>query len=115
VSSEGGGKLEPVSTEVAAPLRYPPSHEAPPGHASPPGPAVPSGRERLPAAQPPSGRQPPPAGPHKPSRSRLPSLTGLRIFGSVAVVLCHVGHGFANAPSLTVAEAYGYVGVSFFF
>jgi peptidoglycan/LPS O-acetylase OafA/YrhL len=33
----------------------------------------------------------------------------------VAVVLCHVGHGFANAPSLTVAEAYGYVGVSFFF
>jgi peptidoglycan/LPS O-acetylase OafA/YrhL len=26
--------------------------------------------------------------------SRLPSLTGLRIFGSVAVVLCHVGNGF---------------------
>jgi peptidoglycan/LPS O-acetylase OafA/YrhL len=50
-----------------------------------------------------------------PSRSRLPSLTGLRIFGSVAVVLCHVGNGFANAPSLTVAEAYGYAGVSFFF
>jgi peptidoglycan/LPS O-acetylase OafA/YrhL len=45
----------------------------------------------------------------------LPSLTGLRIFGSVAVVLCHVGNGFANAPSLKVAEAYGYVGVSFFF
>jgi peptidoglycan/LPS O-acetylase OafA/YrhL len=48
-------------------------------------------------------------------RSRLPSLTGLRIFGSVAVVLCHVGNGFANAPSLTVAAAYGYAGVSFFF
>ena len=70
---------------------------------------------RRPAAQPPSGSQPPPAGPRQPSRSRLPSLTGLRIFGSVAVVLCHVGHGFASAPSLTVAEAYGYVGVSFFF
>jgi hypothetical protein len=50
-----------------------------------------------------------------PSRSRLPSLTGLRIFGSLAVVLCHVGNGFANARSLTVAEAYGYAGVSFFF
>jgi peptidoglycan/LPS O-acetylase OafA/YrhL len=47
--------------------------------------------------------------------SRLPSLTGLRIFGSVAVVLCHVGNGFANVPSLTVAAAYGYAGVSFFF
>jgi peptidoglycan/LPS O-acetylase OafA/YrhL len=79
-----------VSTEVAAP-------------------------RRRPAAQPPSGSQPPPAAPRPPSRSRLPSLTGLRIFGSVAVVLCHVGHGFANAPSLTVAEAYGYAGVSFFF
>jgi peptidoglycan/LPS O-acetylase OafA/YrhL len=33
----------------------------------------------------------------------------------VAVVLCHVGHGFANARSLTVAEAYGCAGVSFFF
>jgi peptidoglycan/LPS O-acetylase OafA/YrhL len=33
----------------------------------------------------------------------------------VAVVLCHVGNGFANTPSLKVAEAYGYVGVSFFF
>jgi peptidoglycan/LPS O-acetylase OafA/YrhL len=53
--------------------------------------------------------------PRPPSRSRLPSLTGLRIFGSVAVVLCHVGNGFANARSLTVAEAYGYAGVSFFF
>ena len=30
-------------------------------------------------------------------------------------MLCHVGNGFANAPSLTVAEAYGYAGVSFFF
>jgi len=48
------------------------------------------------------------------ARTRLSSLTGLRIFGSVAVVLCHVGNGFANS-SLTITEAYGYVGVSFFF
>jgi hypothetical protein len=112
-----------VSTEVAAPLRYPPSREAPPARGIPPAREAPPARgipadrqaaparERLPAAQPPSGRQPPPAGPRKPSRSRLPSLTGLRICGSVAVVLCHVGHGFANAPSLTVAEAYGYAGL----
>ncbi len=49
------------------------------------------------------------------ARSRLPSLTGLRIFGSVAVVLCHVGNGFANSAPLNVAAAYGYAGVSFFF
>lgn len=48
-------------------------------------------------------------------RSRLPGLTGLRIFGSVAVVLCHVGNGFANSAPLTIAAAYGYSGVSFFF
>jgi peptidoglycan/LPS O-acetylase OafA/YrhL len=47
-------------------------------------------------------------------RRRLPSLTGLRIFGSVAVVLCHVGNGFTGPP-LSIAAAYGYVGVSFFF
>ena len=68
-----------------------------------------------PVSHAPSGGQPPPGGPRPPSRGRLPSLTGLRIFGSVAVVLCHVGNGFANARSLTVAEAYGYAGVSFFF
>jgi peptidoglycan/LPS O-acetylase OafA/YrhL len=68
--------------------------------------------EVVAAPRPPSSpSSPPPA----PSRSRLPSLTGLRIFGSLAVVLCHVGNGFANARSLTVAEAYGYAGVSFFF
>ena len=49
------------------------------------------------------------------ARSRLPSLTGLRIFGAVAVVLCHVGNGFANSAPLTAAAAYGYAGVSFFF
>ena len=87
--------------------------------------------------QPPAPGQPQPGGPPPPSRlpsftghyprnrlprftghyprNRLPSLTGLRIFGSVAVVLCHVGNGFASAPSLTVAAAYGYAGVSFFF
>jgi peptidoglycan/LPS O-acetylase OafA/YrhL len=46
---------------------------------------------------------------------RLPSLTGLRIFGSVAVVVCHVGNGFANDTAINVASAYGFVGVSFFF
>jgi peptidoglycan/LPS O-acetylase OafA/YrhL len=46
---------------------------------------------------------------------RLSSLTGLRIFGSVAVVICHVGNGFANGTSLNVAATYGYVGVTFFF
>ncbi|MGH3255687.1 MAG: acyltransferase family protein [Streptosporangiaceae bacterium] len=48
-------------------------------------------------------------------RARLPSLTNLRIFGSVAVVLCHVGNGFVNSAPLNVAAAYGYTGVSFFF
>lgn len=48
-------------------------------------------------------------------RGRLPSLTGLRILGSVAVVLCHAGHAFATSHSLDVAMAYGYAGVSFFF
>jgi peptidoglycan/LPS O-acetylase OafA/YrhL len=86
-----------MSTEAAAPLRSPPGRAAPPRR------------------EPPSGRQPPPAPPRQPSRSRLSSLTGLRIFGSLAVVLCHVGNGFASAKSLTVAEAYGYAGVSFFF
>jgi peptidoglycan/LPS O-acetylase OafA/YrhL len=46
---------------------------------------------------------------------RLSSLTGLRIFGAVAVVICHVGNGFANDSSLNVASTYGYVGVTFFF
>jgi len=46
---------------------------------------------------------------------RLPSLTGLRIFGSVAVVICHVGNGFANDSTVNVASAYGFVGVTFFF
>jgi peptidoglycan/LPS O-acetylase OafA/YrhL len=49
------------------------------------------------------------------ARSRLPSLTGLRIFGAVAVVLCHVGNGFTSSAPLTAAAAYGYAGVSFFF
>ena len=82
-------------------------------------------RPQPPAPGQPQPGQPQPGGPPPPSRlprftghyprNRLPSLTGLRIFGSVAVVLCHVGNGFASAPSLTVAAAYGYAGVSFFF
>lgn len=78
-------------------------------------PSSPPARPQPEQQQPPSGRPPAPSGPRPPSRGRLPSLTGLRIFGSVAVVLCHVGNGFASTPSLKIAEAYGYVGVSFFF
>jgi peptidoglycan/LPS O-acetylase OafA/YrhL len=63
----------------------------------------------------PPRRETPPGRPPQLSRGRLPSLTGLRIFGSVAVVLCHIGNGFASAPSLKIAEAYGYTGVTFFF
>jgi len=46
---------------------------------------------------------------------RLPSLTGMRFLAALAVVLIHVGGGFAHAPWLLTAESYGYVGVSFFF
>jgi peptidoglycan/LPS O-acetylase OafA/YrhL len=46
---------------------------------------------------------------------RLGTLTGLRFFGALAVVLCHVGATFTNANSLTVLTGYGYLGVTFFF
>ncbi|HEX3791085.1 MAG TPA: acyltransferase [Pseudonocardiaceae bacterium] len=46
---------------------------------------------------------------------RLNSLTGLRFFGALAVVLCHVEFQFSDTASLTTAASYGYVGVSFFF
>jgi peptidoglycan/LPS O-acetylase OafA/YrhL len=46
---------------------------------------------------------------------RLGTLTGLRFFGALAVVLCHLGAQFTNAASLTVLTGYGYLGVSFFF
>ncbi|HEY1488880.1 MAG TPA: acyltransferase, partial [Micromonosporaceae bacterium] len=46
---------------------------------------------------------------------RLDSLTGMRFFAALAVVLIHVGGQFARAPWLLTAESYGYIGVSFFF
>ncbi|HEY2204360.1 MAG TPA: acyltransferase [Pseudonocardia sp.] len=56
-----------------------------------------------------------PTGAAPPRRARLNSLTGLRYFGALAVVLVHVGSQFADSRSLTVATGYGYVGVTFFF
>ena len=47
--------------------------------------------------------------------ARVDSLTGLRFFAAVAVVLCHVGGGFVFVSGVTVADGYGYVGVTFFF
>lgn len=46
---------------------------------------------------------------------RLDTLTGLRFFGALAVVFCHVGAQFTDRRSLTALAGYGYVGVSFFF
>jgi peptidoglycan/LPS O-acetylase OafA/YrhL len=46
---------------------------------------------------------------------RLDTLTGLRFFGALAVVFCHVGAQFTDKNSITVLVSYGYVGVSFFF
>lgn len=46
---------------------------------------------------------------------RVDSLTGLRFFAAVAVVLCHVGGSFLFFRHVTVADGYGYVGVTFFF
>jgi len=46
---------------------------------------------------------------------RLGSLTGLRFFAAVAVVLCHVGGSFSFVDHAVVADGYGYVGVTFFF
>jgi peptidoglycan/LPS O-acetylase OafA/YrhL len=52
--------------------------------------------------------------PHK-RTPRLDTLTGLRFFGALAVVFCHVGAQFTDRNSVTVLVSYGYVGVSFFF
>ena len=46
---------------------------------------------------------------------RVESLTGLRFFAAVAVVLCHVGGSFSFVDHAVVADGYGYVGVTFFF
>jgi peptidoglycan/LPS O-acetylase OafA/YrhL len=49
------------------------------------------------------------------SARRLDSLTGMRFFAAMAVVLIHVGAQFARRPWLITAESFGYIGVSFFF
>jgi peptidoglycan/LPS O-acetylase OafA/YrhL len=46
---------------------------------------------------------------------RLDSLTGMRFFAALMVVLIHVGAQFASGPWLLTAESFGYIGVSFFF
>ncbi len=46
---------------------------------------------------------------------RLGSLTGLRFFAALPVVLCHVGEQYTGSQTIQRAEYYGYTGVSFFF
>jgi peptidoglycan/LPS O-acetylase OafA/YrhL len=46
---------------------------------------------------------------------RLDTLTGMRFFAALAVVLCHVGATFNHNRWVTTATSYGYIGVSFFF
>lgn len=55
-----------------------------------------------------------PAAPPAPAR-RLGSLTGMRFFAAIGVVLIHVGGQFAHRSWITAAEGFGYIGVSFFF
>ncbi len=53
--------------------------------------------------------------PTRPRQPRLGTLTGLRFFGALAVVCCHVGAQFTDQRSLTALAGYGYIGVTFFF
>lgn len=53
--------------------------------------------------------------PLSPGPVRLNSLTGLRFFASLAVVLVHVSGNFLADSPITTITQYGYVGVSFFF
>lgn len=48
-------------------------------------------------------------------RPRLHSLTGLRYFAALAVVLVHVASEFVDSSMVATATGYGYVGVTFFF
>ena len=48
-------------------------------------------------------------------KRRLGSLTGMRFFAAVPVVLIHVGGQFARATWLGTVDGFGYIGVSFFF
>jgi peptidoglycan/LPS O-acetylase OafA/YrhL len=54
--------------------------------------------------------------PSSPARSpRLHSVTALRFFAAVAVVLVHVRFQFVSSHALRAAASFGYVGVTFFF
>jgi peptidoglycan/LPS O-acetylase OafA/YrhL len=61
------------------------------------------------------GPQRPPGAPAAGSGSRLGSLTGMRFFAALPVVLIHVGGPFVRMPWLNTADGFGYIGVSFFF
>ena len=73
-------------------------------------PAVPSARSAPSAPAGGPGERPASA-----AAGRLGSLTGMRFFAALPVVLIHVGPQFANANWLLTADNYGYIGVSFFF
>jgi peptidoglycan/LPS O-acetylase OafA/YrhL len=49
------------------------------------------------------------------SPPRLDSLTGLRFFAALVVVLTHIGFQFSRSTSVIRTESYGYTGVTFFF
>ncbi|MFI8090253.1 acyltransferase family protein [Streptomyces sp. NPDC086080] len=50
-----------------------------------------------------------------PSRDRLPSLTGLRFWAALVVVLYHLSRATGKIPGLSDAVWYGRTGVTFFF
>ncbi|MFD5654371.1 acyltransferase family protein [Streptomyces sp. NPDC127039] len=50
-----------------------------------------------------------------PSRDRLPSLTGLRFWAALTVVLYHLSRGAGEIPGLSDVVWYGRSGVTFFF
>ncbi|MFE4409495.1 acyltransferase family protein [Streptomyces sp. NPDC056821] len=56
-----------------------------------------------------------PAAGTAPSRDRLPSLTGLRFWAALTVVLYHLSRGVGKIPGLSDAVWYGRSGVTFFF
>ena len=55
------------------------------------------------------------AGASLPSRDRLPSLTGLRFWAALLVVLYHLSRQVGEIPGLSPAVWYGRSGVTFFF
>ncbi|WUQ38974.1 acyltransferase [Streptomyces sp. NBC_00234] len=50
-----------------------------------------------------------------PSRDRLPSLTGLRFWAALVVVLYHLSRGVGEIPGISQTVWYGRSGVTFFF